>query len=144
MNKMSMAVPEMQRILGLGRTEAYWLVKKKYFDTIVIAGKTRVMIDSFEKWYARQLHYKKVDGTPPGAHWTATTMSIRETADLLGITESTLYRLLQHNPFKTEKVGMYTRIYKDSFGKWYGSQSVYKKAHVHTEAAECLMNGQPN
>ena len=28
MNKKSMSVPEMQHILGLGKTESYWLVKK--------------------------------------------------------------------------------------------------------------------
>lgn len=60
MNKKSMSVPEMQRLLGLGKTDAYWLVKKKYFETIVIAGKMRIIVDSFEKWYASQNHYKKV------------------------------------------------------------------------------------
>ena len=50
----------MQRLLGLGKTDAYWLVKKKYFETIVIAGKMRIIVDSFEKWYDNQLHYHKV------------------------------------------------------------------------------------
>lgn len=50
MNKKSMSVPEMRRILGLGKTESYWLVKKNYFKTIVVAGKMRVMVDSFEEW----------------------------------------------------------------------------------------------
>ena len=59
MNKKSMSVPEMRRILGLRKTESYWLVKKKDFETIVIAGKMRIMIDSFEEWYNSQSHYKK-------------------------------------------------------------------------------------
>lgn len=137
MNKKSMSVPEMQRMLGLGKTESYWIVKKNYFETVIVAGKMRVMIDSFEGWYANQLHYKKVDGSPAGEKWTATTMSIRETADLLGIKEATLYDLLKKDPFNTIKVGMYQRIYKDSFENWYHSQTHYKKVGVHKEVAEC-------
>lgn len=55
-----MFVPEMRRLLGLGKTESYWLVKKNYFEVIVIAGKMRSMIDSFEEWYNSQNRYKKV------------------------------------------------------------------------------------
>ena len=57
MKKKSMSVREMRRLLGLGKTESYWLVKKNYFDTVIIGGKMRVMIESFENWYANQLHY---------------------------------------------------------------------------------------
>ena len=44
------------------------------------------------------------------------------------ITESSFYDLLKKKPFKTAKVGMYTRIYIDSFEEWYASQDHYKKA----------------
>lgn len=57
--KKSMSVPEMRRMLGLGKTASYWLVKKGYFQTITAGGKMRVMIDSFEEWYSNQTHYKK-------------------------------------------------------------------------------------
>lgn len=137
MNKKSMSVSEMRRLLGLGKTESYWLVKKNYFETIIIAGKMRVMVDSFEDWYSNQLHYKKVNGNPPGENWTAITMSVQETADLLGIATATLYELLQKKPFKTVKVGMYTRIYIDSFEDWYDAQSHYKKVVEHKEVAGC-------
>lgn len=133
MNKKSMSVSEMRHILGLGKTESYWLVKKKCFDTITIAGKMRIMVDSFEDWYAHQLHYKKVDGTPQGSYWKAISMSVQEAANLLGISESSLYELLKKKPFNTVKVGIYTRIYIDSFEKWYSSQSRYKKVGIPTE-----------
>ncbi len=135
-NKKSMSVPEMRKILGLGKTEAYWLVKKNYFEVITVAGKMRVMVDSFEEWYAKQLHYKKVDGTPQGSYWRAITMSVQETADLIGINTATLYDLLKKQPFKTVKVGMYLRIYIDSFEEWYNTQSHYKKVCVHKEVAD--------
>ena len=60
MNKISMSVREMSRLLGLCKSGTYWLVKKKYFEIRLIAGKIRIMLDSFEKWYAQQTHYKKV------------------------------------------------------------------------------------
>ena len=128
----------MRRLLGLGKTESYWLVKKNYFDTVIIAGKMRVMIESFENWYANQLHYKKIIGEAPGKNWTSITMSIQETARLLGIAEGTLYDLMKKKPFKTVKVGMYTRIYIDSFEDWYNSQSHYKKVIKNEEVAACL------
>ena len=138
MKKKSMSVREMRRLLGLGKTEAYWLVKKNYFDTVIIAGKMRVMIESIENWYANQLHYKKIIGEAPGKNWTSITMSIQETASLLGIAEGTLYDLMKKKPFKTVKVGMYTRIYIDSFEDWYNSQSHYKKVIKNEEVVACL------
>lgn len=138
MKKKSMSVREMRRLLGLGKTEAYWLVKKNYFDTVIIAGKMRVMIESFENWYANQLHYKKIIGEAPGKNWTSITISIQETASLLGIAEGTLYDLMKKKPFKTVKVGMYTRIYIDSFEDWYNSQSHYKKVIKNEEVVACL------
>ena len=138
MKKKSMSVREMRRLLGLGKMEAYWLVKKNYFDTVIIAGKMRVMIESFENWYANQLHYKKIIGEAPGKNWTSITMSIQETASLLGIAEGTLYDLMKKKPFKTVKVGMYTRIYIDSFEDWYNSQSHYKKVIKNEEVVACL------
>ena len=59
--KKSMSVVEMGRMLGLSKTESYWLIKKKYFTTIIAGKRMRVMLDSFEAWYAGQTHYKKVD-----------------------------------------------------------------------------------
>ena len=40
----SMSVPEMGRMLGLGKTESYWLIKKNYFKTILVGNTMRVMI----------------------------------------------------------------------------------------------------
>lgn len=51
MNKKSMSVTEMRKLLGIGKTDSYWLVKKKYFETVIIAGKMRVMVESFDNWY---------------------------------------------------------------------------------------------
>lgn len=48
-------------MLGLKKTNSYWLIKKGWFETVMVAGKMRVMVDSFEEWYQNQTHYKKVN-----------------------------------------------------------------------------------
>ena len=47
-----MSVHEMGDMLGLKKTDRYWLVHKNYFRTETLLGKMRVKIASFEKWYA--------------------------------------------------------------------------------------------
>ena len=62
----TMSVPEMRRLLGLKKTESYWLVHRNFFETRIIDGRMRVDRASFEKWYANQTKHKKVNGEPPG------------------------------------------------------------------------------
>ena len=138
--KKSMSVPEMGRLLGLGKTESYYLVKKNWFKVVTIGGKMRVMVDSFEEWYAGQFHYKKVNGEAPGSKWEKTTMSIREAAALLGLQEATLYDLLKKKPFQTIQVDNRTRIERASFWAWYESQDFYRT--VADQQADRLKYGE--
>ena len=46
--KKTMAVHEMAELLGLKKTDSYWLIHKQKFQTITVNGKTRVVIESFE------------------------------------------------------------------------------------------------
>ena len=64
--KTTMSVTEMRKMLGLGKTESYWLVHKNCFETVLVNGKIRINIESFEKWYANHVNHRKVDGPPPG------------------------------------------------------------------------------
>ena len=121
--KTSMSVREMGRLLGLGKTESYWLIKKSYFKTITVAGKIRVMIDSFEAWYANQFKYKKVDGTPPGEETQRTTLSVTELGELVGISEASAYVLIAKGHFEQVPVLGKMRITKDSFDRWYKTQN---------------------
>ena len=125
--KTSMSVPEMGKMLGLGKVESYWLVKKNYFKTIQVAGRMRVMLDSFEDWYACQFHYKKVDGTPPGEKWRHTTMSVPEMADFLGLKSGTAYDLVKRGYFETTLIDRRIRIITSSFEAWYQKQTHYVK-----------------
>ena len=127
MEKKSISVPEMQRMLGLKKVAAYWLVKQGRFETIMVGGKMRVMVNSFEAWYRGQFHYRKVNGPPPGEDWSH-TWSVPETAEMLGVTPTTIYELIQnHHPFQTVQADGQIRIVKTSFEEWYQGQSRYRK-----------------
>jgi len=120
-----MSVPEMGRMLGLCKTESYWLIKKNYFKTITVGGTMRVMLDSFENWYANQFKYQKVDGTPPGEELKKTTYSASELGDRLGISEASAYELIGKGHFEVVEVLGKRRISKESFDRWYASQNKY-------------------
>ena len=48
--KTTMSVREMRQLLGLGKTDSYWLLHKNLFEVILINDKRRIVISSFEKW----------------------------------------------------------------------------------------------
>lgn len=121
----SMSVLEMGRMLGLGKTESYWLIKKNYFKTILVGNTMRVMIDSFEEWYANQFKYQKVDGTPPGEELKKTTYSMEELGQRLGLKEATAYELVAKGHFDVVDVLGKRRVTKESFERWYASQTDY-------------------
>lgn len=118
MDKKSISVREMREILGIGKTDSYWLLKKKCFETITVFGKTRILIDSFEQWYANQFWYQKVDGTAPGTSHSAMTLSVLETADLLGITKASVYDILKRNDIAYRQIGRNRRIDRQSLMDW--------------------------
>ena len=124
--KTTMSVPEMREMLGLKKTESYWLVHKNYFDTVMVNGKMRIVIKSFEDWYANQVRYKKVDGPEPGKKLRERSFSIAELAALLGIDTDSVYELLQRAPIKTHIVNHQKRVDRKSFENWYKKQEHYR------------------
>ena len=134
----SMSVPEMGRMLGLCKTESYWLIKKNYFKTILVGGTMRVMIDSFEEWYANQFKYQKVDGTPPGEELKKTTYSVEELGERLGLKEATAYELIGKGHFEIVETLGKRRITKESFDCWYASQSDYRTMEDQAKDADIV------
>ena len=129
MSKTSMSVMEMGKSLGLGKTESYWLVHKEQFETRFVAGKMRVMVESFERWYANQLHYKKISGELPGKELLKRTMTVPTMAKLLGIKEANAYELIHRLHFrsvKTEYSSQQLLIDKATFNEWLKKQTHYK------------------
>lgn len=124
--KTTMSVTEMRKMLGLGKTDSYWLVHKNCFETIIVNGKMRIVIDSFEKWYANQIKHAKVDGPPPGEELRAYSYSVREVEEMLSIDDSSVYYLIKRDQIPTFKVETWTRIRKKDFDKWYASQNKHR------------------
>ena len=126
--KKTMSVPEMRKLLGLKKTEGYWLVHREFFKTEIIGGMMRVDIESFEKWYANQVKHKKVDGEEPGRELIKGSYSFQDAANLLGVNNACLYEIWKKEERKTIKVDFVKRIPKEEFGNWLSEQTVYKKS----------------
>ena len=123
-----MTVPEMGKLLGLKKTDRYWLVHKNVFESKEIAGKIRINIASFEKWYANQVKYHKVNGPPPGEELCKRSYSVLEVAEILKVDSDTVYTLIRQGKLKAETVDFWMRIPKEEFERWYRSQSRHRTA----------------
>ena len=121
-----MTVKEMGNLLRLRKTERYWLVHKNFFRTYFINGRMIVDDESFEKWYANQVRYRKVTGEEPGKELRAWTYSVREIADLLEIDDSTFYEIIKKEEIETVTVDFCMRVPKEAFQKWYKGQSRFR------------------
>ena len=99
-----MTVPEMGKLLGLKKTDRYWLVHKNVFESKEIAGKIRINIASFEKWYANQIKYHKVTGEEPGKELKSWSYSVKEVADLLDVDDYLVYELLKKNQMEKRDI----------------------------------------
>ena len=121
-----MSVLEMGNLLGLKKTDRYWLVHKNFFECKVLAGQMRVNVASFEKWYANQIKYHKVTGEEPGLELKAWSYSVTELAELLEVSEDAIYELLKNKKMETVEVDYWKRIPKKSFEEWYKGQSRYR------------------
>ena len=117
-----MTVRQMGDLLGLKKTERYFLIHKKYFTTNIIKGQIFVDIESFEEWYKNQLTYRKISGEAPGQEISKNTYSISEVAEILYVTESTVYVILKDTKIPTVEIDHRTRIQKDAFDQWYHDQ----------------------
>ena len=132
----TMSVREMGQMLGLGKTDSYWLVHRKHFETTLVQGVMRVNIESFEHWYANQIKYKKIDGTPPGEELRAYSYSVAEMAELLDVSIDIAYSLLKRCDIETFTVDTWMRIRKDVFERWYRSQTKYRTKEDRERDAE--------
>lgn len=132
-----MSVPEMRKLLGLKKTESYWLVHRKFFRTETIGGMMRIDLESFEKWYSNQVKYKKVGGEEPGKELREKSYSFKEAANILGIHDSDLYDIWKNEKLEYITVDFVRRIPVDIFEKWYADQDIYRKV-THIPTAEEL------
>ena len=109
------SVSEMGKILGLKKTERYWLLHKELFESKVYLGKLWVVRDSFEEWYSRQVKYHKVNGEEPGTELKKYSYSVRDIARLLAVNEATAYELIERYHLETIEVDHWPRVPKAVF-----------------------------
>ena len=87
-----------------------------------------IVISSFEKWYANQVKYHKVNGPPPGEDLCKRSYSVPDAAEILKVKPETIYTLIRQGKLKTETTDFCMRIPKEEFERWYRSQSRYRTA----------------
>ena len=87
-----------------------------------------IVISSFEKWYANQVKYHKVNGSPPGEELCRRSYSVPDAAEILKVKPETIYTLIRQGKLKTETADFCMRIPKEDFERWYRSQSRYRTA----------------
>ena len=129
----TMSVPEMRKLLGLKKTESYWLVHRNFFKTEIIGGVMRIDIESFEKWYANQVKHKKVNGEAPGRELTKTSYSFQEAANLLGVNNANLYEIILIFP-TSKKNNKTVRVLKTP-----KTDSSTRKVYIPKSVAQCLV-----
>ncbi len=128
--KKSFSVKEMYTMLGISKVSGYDLIKQGLFDVVVIAKHTRVLTESFEKWYANQFYYHKVNGESPGQALRNKYLTKKELQNILGIAKSTAEDLILSGRFKTEPADhRLTLISRKSFERWYSGQVRYHKVN---------------
>lgn len=121
----TMTVRRMGEILGLGKTDSYWLIKKNYFKTTKVNGRMRVDIKDFEMWYANQVRYHKVSGEEPGRELRVSSMSVGEFEKKLGLSRDSGYEVIKAADIPYYFVGGWKRIRNQDFERWYKSQDHY-------------------
>ena len=126
-DRKTMTVPQMRKMLGLKKTESYWLVHRNFFKTDIVNGHMMIDVESFEKWYANQVKHRKVDGPEPGAELTSMSYSFAEVAEMLGVSSAVVYEIWDKNNLDTFTVDFVKRIPKEVFEKWYAGQTRYQK-----------------
>ena len=124
--KKTMSVPDLKRILGLGKTAVYRLVNQQQFKTFLVFGQMRIDVDSFEEWYANQFHYKKVNGERPGKNYGKTITSTT-IGKVLGVSRATAREIIDKNNIELIWIDGTRRVIQESFEEWYASQNHYKK-----------------
>lgn len=125
--RQTMSVSTMRELLGIGKTDSYWLIKKGHFETTIVNRALRVYIDSFEAWYDSQVRYCKVNGPAPLAA-SGDVMTLMEMCEELGIVRSTAYYVVMERKMIRSWIsnGMIC-IDRQDYERWYRQQFRFKK-----------------
>ncbi len=124
----SFTVSELRKMLGIQKTESYWILKHRKIETVRINGRIRILQSSFDKWYANQTKYHIIGGPEPGAELRANSYSPKDLMEILDVSEYVAYTLIAKGCFETFTADYTIRVTKESFDRWYASQDKYRLA----------------
>lgn len=124
----TMTVQAMGRMLGLKKTESYYLLHKHHFETVTINHQLRVVRANFEEWYEHQDRYRKVDGNPPGSALQTQFYSVAEIRAMLAVSDDTARELIERHKLPMMMVAQKLRVPKAIFDHWYETQNRYRNA----------------
>jgi plasmid maintenance system antidote protein VapI len=122
----SFSVPELRKMLGIGKTDSYWILKHRNLKIVTVNGQIRILKSSFHEWYKNQIKYSMVNGPPPGEALKAMSYSVGELKELLAVSEDTIHTLIAKGAIETFTVDYCTRITKESFERWYYGQDKFR------------------
>ncbi len=122
----SFPVTLLQTMLGIKKTESYWILKHRDIETVMIRGQMRIVKSSFEEWYSGQTKYRIIGGPEPGERIKAMSFSVRDAGEMLSVSDDTIYTLVSRGCFETFKDDRRLRITKESFFRWYSGQNQYR------------------
>ena len=125
-SRTTMSVREMAKLLGIGKTDSYWLIHKHFFKTVQVGGRMRVDIESFQDWYDNQVKYHIIGGRAPGRNLRKQSYSAADIGKILGISEARAYELILEHDLPVVTVDYWKRVPKEAFEEWYTSQSHYR------------------
>lgn len=136
--KDSISIPELRKMLGIGKTESYWLIQNRGIKTFQLRGCMRVRNKDFWDWYDNQTKHRLLQGPPPGRALQETSYSVRELTQLLAVSRDTIYALMKKDVFDTFQADNHTRITKNSFERWYKQQVRFRTAADREKEADAL------
>ena len=134
----TMTAEELGTLLGLKKTDRYWLIHKNVFKTYTICGVMRIDCESFEIWYAGQVKYKKVNGPPPGERLRKESYDARDISKILGVCEAYAYEIMNRAGVAYILVDHWKRWPKAAFDSWYASQDRYRNKEDREREAELM------
>lgn len=134
----SFSVPELRKMLGVGKTDSYWILKHRSLKTVTVKGQIRILKSSFLEWYDNQTKYRILNGPPPGKALRTMSYSVGNLAELLAVSEDTIYTLLSKEVLETFTVDYCTRITKESFERWYSGQEKFRMTADRARDEEML------
>ena len=116
-------------MLSVSEDRIYRLIADGQLETFKADSWMRVTKESFEHWYSGQDKYLKPEDRTELDELLSNTYSLPEIGRMLGIHRNTVYEIVSREIgkgiFEVIVVNNHKRITKESFERWYASQSRY-------------------